>query len=143
MQYAKAYAAGFLSTLIFHQGVLTLFWLAGALPRVPYDMSAAPPFGVPAVISLAFWGGVWGVVVWVWVRTASGSAYWWRAVLLGALGPSAVALLLVYPLKGLPVAGGFDPKIIIGALILNGAWGFGVALLMRLLARRSAWPAAA
>jgi hypothetical protein len=36
----------------------------------------------------------------------------------------------------MPVAGGFDPKILIGALILNGAWGFGVALLMRLMGQR-------
>ena len=28
-----------------------------------------------------------------------------------------------------------DPKIIVGALLLNGAWGLGVALLMRLLNR--------
>jgi len=29
-------------------------------------------------------------------------------------------------------AGGWDPKIIVGALLLNGAWGLGAALLMRL-----------
>lgn len=34
----RAFIAGFLSTLVFHQGVLTLFWLSGALPRAPYDM---------------------------------------------------------------------------------------------------------
>jgi hypothetical protein len=41
----RAFIAGFLSTLVFHQGVLTLFWLSGALPRAPYDMASAPPLG--------------------------------------------------------------------------------------------------
>jgi len=35
----------------------------------------------------------------------------------------------------MPMAGGWDPRLIIGALILNGAWGLGVALFIRLLAR--------
>jgi hypothetical protein len=61
--------------------------------------------------------------------------YWTLALVLGALGPSIVALFVVFPLKGMPVAGGWDPKIIVGALILNGAWGLGVALLMRLMLR--------
>jgi hypothetical protein len=33
-------------------------------------------------------------------------------------------------LKGQPLAGGGKPAILIGALLLNGAWGIGVALLM-------------
>ena len=133
MPHVRAFIAGFLSTLVFHQGVLTLFWLAGALPRAPYDMAPAPPLGVPAVISLAFWGGVWGVTIWQLLRNAAGRAY--RALLIGAVLPSAVALFIVFPLKAMPVAGGWDPRIIMRALILNGAWGLGVALFIRLLAR--------
>jgi len=41
----------------------------------------------------------------------------------------------VFPLKGMGVAGGWDPKIIVGALILNGAWGLGVSLLMSWMSR--------
>ena len=46
-----------------------------------------------------------------------------------------MALFIVFPLKAMPVAGGWDPRIIMRALILNGAWGLGVALFIRLLAR--------
>jgi hypothetical protein len=133
--YVRAFIAGFLSTLVFHQGVLTLFWLSGAFPRPPYSMDPAPLFGVPAVISLAFWGGVWGAVIWPLLRNAAGGAYWLRALLIGAVAPSIVALFIVFPLKAMQMAGGWDPKIIIGALILNGAWGLGVALFIRLLTR--------
>jgi hypothetical protein len=132
--YVRAFIAGFLSTLVFHQGVLTLLWLSGAFPRTPYDMTPAPPLGVPAVLSLAFWGGVWGMVIWPLLRNAP-DAYWWRALLIGAVAPSVVALFIVLPLKGMAMAGGWDPRIVIGALILNGAWGLGVALFIRVMAR--------
>src|SRR2546428_6215825 len=135
MDYVKAFIAGFISTLVFHQGVLALLHLAGVVSRAPYDLGRVPPLGVPAVISLACWGGVWGAAIWPLLRNAAGRTYWFRALLTGAVLPSAVALFIVLPLKAMPVAGGWDPRIIMRALILNGAWGLGVALFIRLLAR--------
>ena len=131
--FVQAFIAGFVSTLVFHQGVLALLYLAGAVPRAPYDLRAVPPLGLPAVISLAFWGGVWGAAIWSLLKRVGGAAYWVWAVVIGAIGPSAVALFIVYPLKGMPVAGGWDPKLLGTALLLNGAWGLGLALLMRLI----------
>lgn len=134
MIHFKAFFAGFVSTLIFHQGLLAvLHHLAGA--PAPYNLATTAPLGVPAVMSLAFWGGVWGwPIAWL-IRGARGATYWWRAIVAGALGPSSVALFIVFPLKGMAVAGGWDPKIIVGALLLNGAWGLGLALILRLLGR--------
>jgi hypothetical protein len=120
---------------VFHQGLLTIFYLAGASPRAPYDLTAVPPLRIPAVVSLAFWGGVWGAAIWPLLKHAAGAAYWGRAVVIGAIGPSAVALLIVIPLKGMAIAGGWDPKLIVGALILNGAWGLGLALFVRFMHR--------
>ena len=56
-----------------------------------------------------------------------------------ALAPrehTATGLQLKF-LGGMGAAGGWDPKIIVSTLLLNGAWGVGVALLMRLLNRVS------
>lgn len=131
MPFVKAFVAGFLSTLVLHQGFYTLFWLGGAVPNPPFDLTATAPLGVPSVISLAFWGGVWGLPVWWFIRDAIASNYWWRAIGLGAVGPSAVALFIVFPVKGMGFAAGWDPAVIMGALILNGAWGLGVAAFMR------------
>src|SRR6266852_972865 len=135
MNYLKAFLAGFVSTLVFHQGLLWLLYTRGVSPRAPWDMTLVPPLHAPAVVSLAFWGGVWGIVLWALIHNSRGAAYWIKALVIGALGPSLVAWFVVMPVKGIGVAGGWDPKIIVGALLLNGAWGLGVALLMRLLNR--------
>ncbi len=137
MIYLKAFIAGFVSTLVFHQGVLWLLYVSGVSPRAPWNMTPVPPLHIPAVISLAFWGGVWGIVLWALISASTGNAYWIRALVIGALGPSLIAWFVVMPIKDMGPAGGWDPKVIVGGLLLNGAWGVGVALLMRLLNRVS------
>jgi hypothetical protein len=138
MNSLKAFIAGFVSTLVFHQGVLALLHAADPGVPPPYSMAATAPLHVPAVISLAFWGGVWAVLLWPLIRANSGWRYWFVAAVLGALGPSIVALCVVWPLKGQPMGAGWVPKIWVGAFILNAAWGIGVALFMRLFARAPA-----
>jgi hypothetical protein len=137
MIWFKAFLAGFFSTLIFHQGTLAILHAAGETPRAPFSMDATPPLGVPAVLSLAFWGGLWGIILWLVIARFQGSAsYWLLAIIVGAIAPSLVALFVVLPLKGHPAGGGGKASLIIGALILNGMWGLGVAIFMRLLGSR-------
>lgn len=137
MRFLKSFAAGFLSTLVFHQGLLAVLFAAGATPRRPWATAPVAPFGVPSVVSLAFWGGTWGILLWEILRRKTGRARWVAAAVLGALLPTLVALFVVFPLKGLPVAGGWKPDILVGALLLNGAWGLGVVVFMRLFGSRS------
>lgn len=126
MEYAYAFAAGFISTLTFHQGTLAVLHKAGLWPKPPYPMAPTQPFHIPAVLSLALWGGVWGIAAWLLIRGLTGVDYWLYATLFGAVGPSLVALFVVFPLKGLPLAGGWSPKVIVPVLVLNGALGLGV-----------------
>jgi hypothetical protein len=136
MTWLKAFLAGFLSTLVFHQGLLAILHATGASPRAAYSMEPVAPLRVPAVLSLAFWGGVWGILLWLVIQRYQGSAlYWILALIIGAIAPSLVALFVVLPLKGQPAAGGGKPALIVGALLLNGAWGIGVAFFMRLFSR--------
>lgn len=130
----KAFIAGFLSTLIFHQGMHAIFHFTGLTTRAPFQMTATAPLHVPQVISLAFWGGIWAIALWFALRRCKGASYWLGWLLAGAIGPTVVALLLVFPLKGLPMGGGWEPKLWIAGLILNGVWGIGVAILLKL------WP---
>jgi len=130
------FAAGFAAVPVFHQIVLGLLWVAGIAPFGPFPTAPVPPFGVPAVLSLAFWGGVWGVVLaFASRRFPAGAGGWVAAFLFGAILPSLVALLVVVPLKGGPVGGGWHPALLATAFLINGAWGIGTALLLRPLAR--------
>jgi hypothetical protein len=76
MVWIKAFVAGFLATLIFHQGLFAVFYLAGAAPAAPFNLTPVPPLGVPSVISLAFFGGLWGVAIWAIAGRLKGALYW-------------------------------------------------------------------
>jgi len=128
MWFLKAFAAGFIATLVFHQGLFAVFHAVGLVPVAAFNLAPVPPFGVPSVISLAFFGGLWGLPTAWLIRHAAGARYWLKALVFGAIGPTTVAMLLVFPLKGLAV----NPQIVIGGLLLNGAWGLGAALFLRL-----------
>ena len=110
-----------------------MFWLAGLIPAAPWNMTPVPPLAIPQVLSLAFWGGVWGLPVWWLIRRWQGARYWAGAVVLGAIGPTLVAMLLVFPMKGLEV----NATKVVGGLIVNAAWGLGLAIWMQL--NRSRW----
>jgi hypothetical protein len=130
---AFAFLAGFIATLVCHQGVLHLLHIAGKVPIAAWDMTPVAPLGLPQVISLAFWGGLWGIALWALIHTRRGSTHWLLALCLGALLPSLVAWFVVFPIKGIPLNG----ARIVFALLLNGTWGLGVAACMRLFGQRS------
>jgi hypothetical protein len=64
------------------------------------------------------------------LRFTRGGAYWASWILLGAVLPSLVGIFIVPPLKGLPIPD-FAARFPFGASV-NGAWGFGTALILRL-----------
>lgn len=134
-----SFAAGFLATLIFHQLALWLLWQAGIAPFAPFPMTATHPFGVPALFSLAFWGGGWGILfAFVESRFPAHSSYWVTSFLFGAVLPSLVALLIVLPLKGRPIGGGWGLNLLTTAFLINGAWGVGTGVFLRLFTKHLA-----
>ncbi len=127
----SGFVAGFIATIIFHQLVLTVLWAAGVSPMRPFVMAATQPLGMPAVISLAFWGGVWGIVfALVDASFPRGRGYWVTAFLFGAVLPSLVALLIVLPLKGAPMGGGWHLPLLVTAFLVNGFWGLGTGVFL-------------
>ena len=127
------FAAGFIATLIFHQGLWYIFNQVGVIPlnRPAWAMDSTPPFEIPAVLSKAFWGGLWGLVLTSILIHLDGMSYWAAWIVLGAVALTAVAFFVVPPLKGQPIPA-LWPRFFVG-LALNGAWGFGTALLLRLV----------
>ncbi|MBI5605972.1 MAG: hypothetical protein HY879_21770 [Deltaproteobacteria bacterium] len=130
------FAAGFLATLIFHQLMLTVLWSIGLAPSGPFSMKATQPFGVPAVLSLAFWGGMWGILLALIQGRFPQDGYWISTFLFGAILPSLVALLVVLPLKGRPIGGGWPPPLLLTVFLNNGAWGIGTGLILKALSGR-------
>jgi hypothetical protein len=127
------FIAGFIATLVFHQIGLLLLHFAGMTPNMPYNMHPVPPFGLPQLISLAFWGGVWGIVFVLVERyiARSPGGYWIGAIVFGAVFPTLVAWFIVLPLKGLPAGLGFHfPGVLVGPIV-NGLWGLGTAVFLR------------
>lgn len=130
------FIAGFFATLVFHQLTLAVLWIVGLAPFGPFSMTATQPFGIPAVFSLAFWGGIWGILFALIEGGFPRRGYWWWAFLFGAILPSLVALMVVLPLKGIPMGGGWHMSLLLTAFLINGAWGIGTGLILKGLSDR-------
>ena len=124
------FAAGVLAVLVFHQGMVALLHLAGLVPNPPFPMRAVPPFGVPQIASMAFWGGIWGIVVAAILAARPAWPPVLVGLLVGAVGCVLVGFTLVAALRGQPLMAGFDPNRWWRSMTINGAFGLGVGLLM-------------
>ena len=129
------FISGAVAVLFFHQGVLAILHSLGAAPRAPFSMQASAPFGIPQVWSLAFWGGVWGVVLAISLRRWDGPALVAGATLFGALAPTLVAWFVVAPLKQQPMAAGFVLSAMAIGVLVNAAWGLGTGIGLNLFGR--------
>lgn len=129
MRGLKWFIAGALAVPLAHQVMLAILNAAGVIDRAPFPMDATKPFGVPAVISLSFWGGVWGVILLLVVGRLRGAKFWVVTLIFGALAPTLVAAFVVAPLKG--QAAGGNAKMAMVGLLVNGAWAIGTALIAR------------
>ncbi|HTV43893.1 MAG TPA: hypothetical protein VMF05_01130 [Stellaceae bacterium] len=131
-RYAYGFIAAFFATLIFHQLGLLALHFARLTRGMPYDMHPVLPFGVPHFLSLAFWGGVWGIIFVLVERVIARNplGYWIGAIIFGAIFPTAVSWFVVAPLKGLPPGYGFHyPGLLVGPIV-NGLWGLGTAVFL-------------
>jgi hypothetical protein len=131
--------AAVISVLIFHQGMWATFSyldLPGlGMPR-PFPTDPIAPFGVPRIVNLCFWGGVWGAVfgaIWTGPRASN----WWAGILLG-IAAALTGLFIVPAIKGLPVGGGWIWGSWVKSLMINGTWGLGVGLLLSIMPYQTA-----
>lgn len=128
-----AFAGGALSVIVFHQSAVAALYGLSVMPPgfEPWSMSPIPPLGIPVVLSKAFWGGLWAILLWQFLHQATGIAYWVSWAVLGAMALPLVAIFVVPPLKGAPIPD-IGERLPLYALI-NALWGLGTALIMRLL----------
>lgn len=122
------FVCGAISVLVFHQAAAAVLHALGLTPRVPYSTAATAPLGMPQIWSIAFWGGVWGVLLAAALARLQGAALIIAATVFGAILPTLVAWFIVAPLKGQPMAAGFVPAAMLIGPIVNAAWGLGTGL---------------
>lgn len=134
MKWLKWFIAGTLAVPLGHQLALWAMHAIGFIDRAPFSMTATKPFGVPSVISLSFWGGVWGILLGLVLERTRGAKFWVLALVIGAIAPTLVAAFVVAPLKGVQVGG--NAKLLVVGLIVNGVWGLATAAFYRLMSRR-------
>jgi hypothetical protein len=129
------FLSGAVAVFIFHQGAVEIFHALGITSRQPWVMQATAPFGVPQVWSLAFWGGVWGVILAAILGRLETVRFLVAATLFGAVLPTLVAWFVVAPMKGQPIGGGFAGAAVALALVANGLWGLGTGIGLALFGR--------
>jgi hypothetical protein len=129
------FASGFISVVVFHQGALALLHALQIVSSAPYPLAPSRPFGIPQLWSLAFWGGLWGLLLALSLGRLDGARLVLAATLFGAVLPTLVAWFIVAPLKDQPMAAGFVPLAMMVGPIVNAAWGFGTGLGLAILGR--------
>jgi hypothetical protein len=125
------FIAGALSVLVFHQGTVTILNLLG-YANPPFSFTPTKPLSVPQIWSWVFWGGVWGIIYGAAEKYfPQGGLYWVAAFVFGAIVPTLVVAFVVFPLRGAPIAWGWNPTRILAGVIIHGMWGLGTGLFLR------------
>ncbi|TAJ36998.1 MAG: hypothetical protein EPO55_20020 [Reyranella sp.] len=130
------FIAGSVSVLVFHQFGFFIANELGLLKVQLYNMRPVPPLGVPTIVSLAFWGGVWGIVgsfIVLRLPAAVDGPLGW--ILFAGIVVTLVNWFVVLPIKGQPIGGGFRmPGMVVVPLVYT-FWGVGVWLIFGLTRR--------
>ena len=133
------FLAGVLSHLIFQGAFGSILYAAHVLPALPWSLDPVPPLGVPKTLSLGSWAGLWGVAYALIEGRLTARFGWWLGGLVFGFAPVVVLWLVVLPLKGLGIGGGFHPAMVPLTIASHLLFGIGVAIIFRLglvLARR-------
>jgi tetrahydromethanopterin S-methyltransferase subunit C len=130
------FVAAVIAVLTFHQGMVLLLRetsLLGIPATAKVWNLAVNPNGVPAIVNLCFWGGLYGAVF----GALSPRFAWplWFCGLLTGFIAALVGMFIVPAIKGLPVGGGWALMNWARSFTINGSFGLGLGLIYPLIAR--------
>jgi hypothetical protein len=135
--------AGALAVLMFQQTTLQLFFWFGLAPQAAFRVAVVPPFNAPMVVSITFWGALYGGVFSLLAprlplpRTVK--------ALLAGLCATLMGWFVVRPLAGHTIAFGWEPAAMLRSAAGCFMWGIGITLILPRLhprglnGRPSAW----
>jgi hypothetical protein len=128
------FVAGALAVLTFHQGLVEVLHILGVAPQAAYRVTPVLPLNVPMIVSLSFWGGVYGLIHGL-LRPRLRVPLWLSGLGLGLIA-AVVGMVIVAPIKGNPMAFGWQVWPIARSFLVNGFWGVGVGVILPLLQPR-------
>ncbi|HEY0181470.1 MAG TPA: hypothetical protein VGC09_01570, partial [Rhodopila sp.] len=116
---------------VFHQSVLQLFFWLGLAPQAAFRVAVVPPFNAPMVVSVTFWGAVYGGVFSALMPRLPQRVL----VRIGLAGIFAILMtwFVVRPLAGHPAAFGWQPNDMVRSAAACLMWGVGLVLILPLL----------
>jgi hypothetical protein len=129
------FVAAAISVLTFHQGMIAALHGLGWAPFAAYRTTHVPPWGVPVIVDLCFWGGLYGALFGLLLPRFT-MPLWLCGLSLGIIA-ALVGMFIVAPIKGNAIANGWLVWPIARSLLINGFWGVGVGLILPLLMPRS------
>ena len=127
-----AFVAGFLATLVFNQSAGFVLNKVGLAPPgfTAWALDPLPPWGVPTIVSKAFWGGLGRPAAGLFCALRAGEPTGRAGYCLAQCCPRLLVSSSYPRSKGCPYPT-LRGALPFGASV-NGAWGFGTALILRL-----------
>jgi hypothetical protein len=128
------FLAAAISVVTLQQGMVEALHLVGLVTLTPYRVSPIPPFGIPAIVNLCFWDGLYGVVFGLLLPRFTLPV--WLCGLITGMIAALVGMFVLAALKGVPIASGWQVWPITRSLLVHGTWGLGLGLILPLLLPR-------
>ena len=135
---AMGFVAAVIAVLTFHQGMWALLHvldLQGLKMPAAYPFDGVPPWHVPRIVNLCFWGGLYGIVFGLLLPRFR-LPIWLCGVITGFIA-AFVGLVIVSAIKGTPIGAGWVVLSWVRSLLINGSWGLGLGLILPFLLPRS------
>ncbi|MDQ2778323.1 MAG: hypothetical protein M3Y32_02065 [Pseudomonadota bacterium] len=121
--------------MTFHQLVIWLLSFVLPFPFKPWNLHANS-YGMPSVLALAFWAGVWAIPLCLIVRSMPRLRAWAVGAVLGGVVPSLWGFTVLAAIKGQPLFAKGNLGLIAIVLFINAVWGLGTVVVYRWLQRR-------
>lgn len=128
---ALGFLAAVLAVLTFHQITVWVLGVLGLIQASPYSWAPVPPWGVPRIVNLCFWGGLYGAVFGLLWPTFAKPA-WLSGLVMGIIA-ALMGMFVVSAIKGLPAAFGWSIGSMLRSFVINGMWGVGLGLFSSVL----------
>ncbi len=123
--------AGFIGVLVAQQPLLALLYALHVAARAPYSTEMTMPMGRPYVWSMAFWGGVWGILLGMFHnRWREGPHFWRDVALFGAIVPTAFSWITTLVMTHHPFGGHWAVGVVLTPFMINAVWALATEVIL-------------